>query len=137
MADKLPQVSPAALPPSPRRPELRAEDIEPHRRDPKKDAREFPAYPPKAHPLAQRQNVPSPVAFGKLDPRAAKVAQRSAWWEDPIALGSLLILLPPVGLAAVWMSKRYSSDARWALTVVTALMMCLMSAVTIAALVIR
>ena len=42
-----------------------------------------------------------------------------------------------VGLAAVWMSKRYSNDARWALTVMTALTMCLMSAVVIAALVMR
>ena len=59
------------------------------------------------------------------------------WWEDPVALGSLLILLPPVGLAAVWASKRYSSDARWALTVMTALTMCLMSAILIAAIAMR
>ena len=52
----------------------------------------------------------------------------------PVALGSLLILVPPIGLAAVWSSKRYSSDARWALTVMTALTMCLMSAVAIAVL---
>lgn len=55
-----------------------------------------------------------------------------AWWEDPIAIGSMLILLPPVGLAALWTSKRYSNDARWALTVVTALMLCLATAAAVA-----
>ena len=90
-------------------------DIVPHRHDPRKDAREFPAY----------------VAGGVIDPRfaakqahalhvqnAQKVAAAAAgkpppaWWEDPVALGSLLILVPPIGLAAVWSSKRYSNDAR-------------------------
>ncbi len=85
----------------------------------------------------------------RLDPRVAERDQAvraqakasaikpSGWWEDPIALGSLLILLPPMGLAAVWSSKRYSSDARWALTVMTALTMCLMTAVVLAALTLR
>lgn len=139
LQQKLPQVSPAALPPPPKKVELRVEDIEAHRRDPRKDAREFPAYPPKQHPLAQRQQLPSPLHHPYEKP--AKLADvpkaPPQWWEDPIALGSLLILLPPVGLAAVWMSKRYSSDARWALTVMTALTMCLMSAIVIAALVMR
>jgi hypothetical protein len=68
---------------------------------------------------------------------AAAMQTPQAWWEDPVALGSLLILVPPIGLAAVWASKRYSSDARWALTVMTALTMCLMSAVLIAVLAMR
>ena len=71
--------------------------------------------------------------------RAAVAAARDArspavWWEDPVALGSLLIVLPPVGLAAVWSSKRYTRDAQWALTVMTALTMCLTTAIVIAAL---
>ena len=76
----------------------------------------------------------------KLAQQEALAAARGAaqqWWEDPVALGSLLILVPPVGLAAVWSSKRYSNDARWALTVMTALMMCLVSAIFIAALVLH
>ncbi len=133
LAAKLPQVSPAALPPSPRKPELRAEDVVPHRRDPKHDAREFPAYPPN---YAALKRVADPRPSPKL-PIGADPKPPPQWWEDPIALGSLLILLPPVGLAAVWMSKRYSTDARWALTVMTALTMCLMSAIVIAALVMR
>jgi hypothetical protein len=133
----------SALPPPPRPPVLAAVDVVAHRRDPRKDAREFPAFPP--FPQA-----------GVIDPRAVaaqahalhvhnaqKIAAAAAgkapavWWEDPVALGSLLILVPPVGLAAVWSSKRYSSDARWALTVMTALTMCLMSAIVIAALAMR
>lgn len=137
IADKLPQVSPAALPPPPKKAEVRAEDIEPHRRDPRKDAREFPAYPPKQHPLAQRQQIQALHPYEKPAKLAEVPKAPPQWWEDPIALGSLLILLPPVGLAAVWTSKRYSSDARWALTVMTALTMCLMSAIVIAALVMR
>ena len=57
-----------------------------------------------------------------------------AWWEDLVAVGSLRILVPPIGLAAAWASKRDSSDARWALTGMTALTMCLMIAVLIAVL---
>jgi hypothetical protein len=128
-----PQISQAALlPAAPRRPEP---EIVPHRRDPRKDVREFAAYVP---PLAidphvaikqaraiQMQNAQKAAV-------AAAIAPAQAWWEDPVALGSLLILVPPVGLAAVWSSKRYSSDARWALTVMTALMMCLMTAIAIA-----
>ena len=142
LAERMP-VSAAALPPPPRKPEVRAEDVEPHRNDPRRNARELPVYPVKQHPLAQRQQIASPLAgpmagmpYAKPE-RAAEVKSPPQWWEDPIALGSLLILLPPVGLAAVWMSKRYSSDARWALTVMTALTMCLMSAIVIAALVIK
>lgn len=143
LAERMP-VSAAALPPPARKPEVRVEDIEAHHNDPRKNAREFPVYPAaKQHPLAQRQQIPSPhvgpmanMPYAKPE-RAPEVKPPPQWWEDPIALGSLLILLPPVGLAAVWMSKRYSSDARWALTVMTALTMCLMSAIVIAALVIK
>jgi hypothetical protein len=137
-----PKVSASALPPPPAyRPDL-AGDMVPHRSDPRKNARELPAFIPAA-------SIPSPLVDPRVlaqqahaqhvqDARKAAVAAASkpaaVWWEDPVALGSLLILLPPVGLAAVWSSKRYSSDARWALTVMTALTMCLMTAVIIAAL---
>jgi hypothetical protein len=123
----------------------------PHRRDPRKDVRLFAAVPaggllPLSPSVAANdaRHVAAHEAYAAL--RAAKplpvVADRlatkpAAWWEDPIALGSLLILAPPIGLAAVWSSKRYAGDARWALTVMTALTMCLMSAIVIAALVMR
>lgn len=111
-----PRVAPALAPPA-RRPEPA---METRRSDPRKYAREMPASP------MVRPNVASVV-----ESRAAALAP-SAWWEDPIAVGSLLTLVPPIGLAALWTSKRYSADARWALTVVTALMMCLATAATIA-----
>jgi hypothetical protein len=114
-----PVVSPAALPPPPKKQE---EQYVYRRGDPAKDARMFPAYPMK-----------KPAAAAP----AQKQHEARAWWEDPVAIGSLLILLPPVGLAAVWRSKHYTTDARWALTVMTALTMCLVSAITIAILALR
>jgi hypothetical protein len=136
-----PQVSQAALLPQP--PARPAPEVVQHRRDPRKDAREFPAYVPGgvidprlAAQQAHAQHLQN--AFKQAQRRAANDAANHegavAWWEDPVALGSLLILVPPIGLAAVWSSKRYSNDARWALTVMTALTMCLVSAVVIAVL---
>lgn len=127
----VPQISQAALlPAAPRRPEP---EIVPSRRNPQKDVREFAAYVPPSDPQAAiRQARAIQVHNAQKAAVAAASAPPQAWWEDPVALGSLLILVPPVGLAAVWSSKRYSSDARWALTVMTALMMCLMTAIAIA-----
>jgi hypothetical protein len=132
-----PQVSASALPPPPVYKPERAEDMVPHRHDPRKDARQFAAFVPErvVDPRAVAQQA---HALHVQDARKAALLEASrspaAWWEDPVAMGSLLILVPPVGLAAVWSSKRYSSDARWALTVMTALTMCLMTAIVIAAL---
>ena len=70
-------------------------------------------------------------ALGKKAPAA------QAWYEDPVALGTLLLMVPPIGLAALWSSKRYSNDARWALTVMTGLTLCLGAAVAIAVLALR
>jgi len=112
-----PIVTPAHAPPRRKEP-LPEPEFRPS--DPGKHARMFPAVLPKKQKAATPKQEPS-----------------RAWWEDPVAVGSLLILLPPVGLAAVWRSRAYSSDARWALTVMTALTMCLMSAVVIAVLALR
>lgn len=132
----LPVVSSSALPmPPPPRPQP-VQEVVPHRRDPRKDVRQIPALDPRAF---QRANL-HPQEAARLVYEQARYEARqpkppAAWWEDPVALGSLLILVPPIGLAAVWSSKRYSSDARWALTVMTALTMCLMCAIVIAVLV--
>jgi len=133
-----PQVSRAALPSAPPQPPpAQAQRVEPsipaHRRDPRRDVREMPAYP---YAKGGAEHAEAMRAYHAL--RAADVvgpgarSRAGVWWEDPVAIGSLLILLPPLGLAAVWASKRYSNDARWALTVMTALMMCLVTAVAIA-----
>jgi hypothetical protein len=135
-----PQVSASALPPMPVYRPTPAEDVVAHRRDVRKDVREFAAFVPASavdpRAVAQQahaQHVQN-AQRAAMAAAAGKGSTRGAWWEDPVALGSLLILVPPVGLAAVWSSKRYSSDARWALTVMTGLTMCLLTAIVIAVL---
>ena len=92
---------------------IRTQDVHAHVRNPRSDVRAFPAH----------------VPVSKAAPAAS-----AAWWENPVVLGSLLLLVPPIGLAAVWGTARYSRDARWALTIMTALTMCLTTAVAIVAL---
>ena len=60
-----------------------------------------------------------------------KVSRRGAWYEAPAADGSLLVMCPPIGLAVLRTSKRYSTDSRWALTIMTALTLCLAPAVVV------
>jgi hypothetical protein len=78
-----------------------------------------------------RQDERRALYLQERDKLIANAPARS-WYEDPVALGTLLIIFPPIGLAALWSSKRYSNDARWALTVMTALMMCLGAAIAVA-----
>ncbi len=94
--------------------------IVPHRRDPRRDVRAMPAVDP-----------------AMVHARASLPAEPRAWWEDPIALGSLLVVAPPIGLACVWRSKNYSTDARWALTVMSVLVTCFAFSVVLALLVVR
>lgn len=94
-------------------------------RDPRRDARQMKAFDP--HVARMRQSS-APLVPAGLE---------SAWWEDPVALGVLLLVLPPVGLACVWNSKRYSNDARWALTAMSTLLTCFAGAVVLALLLTR
>lgn len=121
------KVSPA-LPPV--RPKKATTPFTPHRRNPAKDVRIFPAVSP-----AQIEAVRRLV----VEERAKLLAgpTPSAWYEDPIALGSLLLMCPPIGLTVLWTSKRYSTDARWALTIMTALTLCLAASVVIAVFALR
>ena len=128
-----PQVSASALPPAPVYRPTPAQDVVPHRHDARHDVRQFAAIDSAALARAAHAQNLRHAQKAAMAAAAGKAA-RGAWWEDPVALGSLLILAPPIGLAAVWSSKRYSSDARWALTVMTALTMCLMTAIVIASL---
>ena len=138
-----PQAS--ALPPPPVYRPAPAHEVIAHRRDARKDVRMFAAFVPgrivdprvaaqQAHAQHVQYAQRASMAAAGVGQVAAPANPRGAWWEDPVALGSLLILLPPIGLAAVWSSKRYSSDARWALTIMTGLTMCLVTAIVIAAL---
>lgn len=108
------------------------------RRDPNKDVRMFPLVSPNAvhaHKRRELYEEAQRAALKDVRPSYESLAPSQtprAWYEDPIALGTLLIMVPPIGLAAVWTSKRYSNDARWALTVMTGLTMCLAAAVLVA-----
>lgn len=110
------------------------------RNDPNRNARAFEAVSPEQIAAEQRKRLlvdARRTAMGKKPLRPANDTEPAdlgprAWYEDPMAIGTLLILLPPLGLAAIWSSKRYSNDARWALTVMTGLTMFLVAAVVIA-----
>lgn len=117
------------------------------RKDPAKEARIFGAVSPdevaaqqkrRLYAEAQARLIQRPaVMAGGARPSVESIpavpgVPSGAWYEDPVALGTLLILAPPVGLAALWASKRYSNDARWALTVMTGLVLCLATAIVIA-----
>jgi hypothetical protein len=108
------------------------------RSDPQRNARAFEAISPEEVAEQQRKRLfaeAQRAAMGKKPAKPANDTQRAeprAWYEDPVALGTLLILVPPIGLAALWSSKRYSSDARWALTIMTGLTMFLVAAVFLA-----
>jgi hypothetical protein len=123
-------VAPVAMPPPPKRPE---QPIIAHRHNPAKDARLFAAISHEEVLAAKRRELYAAEKAKLL----GKAPPAQAWYEDPIALGTLLIIIPPIGLAALWSSKRYSSDARWALTIMTALVLCLGAAVTIAIVALR
>jgi len=123
---------PAAMPRALARPEG---PIIAHRHDPANDVRMFAAVSHEEVLAAKRRELYAAEKAKLLGKAPAPAAQ--AWYEDPIALGTLLIMFPPIGLAALWSSKRYSSDARWALTIMTALVLCLGAAVTIAVIALR
>lgn len=122
------EVSPAKpfLAPKPKPKAPPVVDMTPPRKiDTSRKARVLPAYVPQTPQPAHRPHQARPHVM------------RAAWYEDPVALGSLLILLPPIGLAALWSSKRYGTDARWALTIMTGLTMSLTAAVFVAAVFLR
>lgn len=100
-----------------------------HRRNPAHDARIFAAPDFRSTPPGA---VPQHAWARPVRREGAAAIPARAWWEDPVVVGSLLLLAPPVGLAALWSSRRYGSEARTALTIMTGLMMCLLTAVAIA-----
>lgn len=128
------QISPAAMAPQPVRARAPEQPVVAHRHNPAKDVRQLPAVSLEDVLAAKKRALyadEKAKALGKAPPPA------QAWYEDPVALGTLLLVLPPIGLAALWSSKRYSSDARWALTVMTGLTLCLGAAIAIAVLALR
>ncbi len=113
--------------------------------------RHVPGAPPLpvSHRMSSYTGLPAP---GPLPQRpvvnaaaAAKVVVRDApvlpplrppvtipWWDDPIMVGSLLVVLPPLGLTALWASRCFSREARVAITAMMGLLFSLFTAVVIA-----
>lgn len=69
-------------------------------------------------------------------PIASKMTDRDAWWHDPVAVGTFLAVFPPLGFTLLWASPRYSRDARWAISILTVVMMTLVATVATVALVV-
>lgn len=113
LASALPRPSPAPVPAW--QPPRQDAPVNRHIRNPAKDVRMMKAV------------VPPPPRVASPPP-----AKAADWWEDPVALGLLLVFAPPLGLTCAWTSKRYSTDARWALTLMTTLMTAIFGAVTLA-----
>jgi hypothetical protein len=118
-------------PVGPVRPPLQA-PIVPHPHRPQNDVRMFAAVTAES---VQKRRPRQDLAEARA--KVLGTIHQGAWYEDPLALGTLLIVFPPVGLATLWTSKRYSNDARWALTVMTGLTMCLGAAIFVAILALR
>lgn len=91
------------------------------RSEPFRHAMMFPAMP--ALPGARAQLVPKAVPNVRSE--RAQGAVHDETWTSPLAIGLLLIALPPAGLAAVWSHPRYDRDAKWALTLSTMMFMAL------------
>ena len=121
----------------------RIDDRPPRRIDPRKHAQIFPVSPLVLHEQAlalqgKALAIRADVRDLKRTPRSITGSHRhrtaTAWWESPIAVGLMLLVAPPVGLAAVWGSRRYDRDARIALSMATGLflMMATIMLVTLA-----
>lgn len=101
-------------------------DVEPgppKARDPRRDVAIFAAVPVAAPVIGTAERARRALeADGR---RRAVQGSPTATLDQPLVIGLLLFLVPPVGLAALWSSPRYTRDARWALTMTTSLAMCL------------
>jgi hypothetical protein len=106
---------------------------------------------PRSNPVtpadrARPSAVPDPAALlpaPTLRPRRARASPAPdlaggvlpgarPWWDDPIAIGGLLVVVPPVGLAALWASRCFSREGRLAITAMMGLMLSLLTALAVA-----
>ena len=73
-------------------------------------------------PPLRKRNTP-PELHGKAG-RSVESGRQSRF-EDPISVGILLAVLPPVGFMMLWGSPRYSRDAKLAITALMTVFMIL------------
>ena len=90
-----------------------------------------PPVPPPPWPdrMALLPYAAGPAAAPVRAPqRGAEGGGAVLWWDDPITVGALLVVVPPMGLAALWSSRHFSREGRLALTLMMGLMMTLVTA---------
>jgi hypothetical protein len=88
-----------------------------------------PAPPRAAEPARARRNR---QAMPETVPDAVPAAYAVPWWDDPVTIGALLVAMPPIGLAALWASRHYGKEARWAISGMMGLMLTLLAAIAVA-----
>jgi hypothetical protein len=117
--------------------------------------REMPAVPPALVPSAIATFVPLPApkrrslveasprvartrhpvrqmrAFEPVGPTKQDAVRREPLHEHPLVVGALIVVLPPMGIAAVWASKRYSFAGKLAVTLFTAFAMLVAAATAV------
>jgi len=88
----------------------------------------FPAMDPAMRPAMARaadRVITSPDLFRpplrkrNTPPASLRRAGQTSWtsrFEDPVSVGILLAILPPIGFMMLWGSPRYSRDAKMAIT---------------------
>ena len=92
-------------------------------------------------PPLRRRNTPpgSPMAAERAPYREASVAAHrvsGSSLEDPVSVGILLAVLPPIGFMMLWGSQRYSRDAKIAITALMSVFMLLATAALCTALIV-
>jgi hypothetical protein len=108
---------------------------------------QLPEAPSRSNPPAQPDTAtaPGPVPPPRAEepkraqprapdaaPEALPVVRSRPWWDDPVTIGALLIVIPPIGFAALWASRHYGKEGRWAISGMMALMLSLLTAVVVA-----
>jgi hypothetical protein len=80
-----------------------------------------------------RAAEPKPAQQGRpVEPEVLQTVRSRPWWDDPVTIGALLVVIPPIGLAALWASRHYSKEGRWAISAMMGLMLSLLTAVVVA-----
>ncbi len=76
-------------------------------------------------PLRRRNTPPKSLLETPTVTTRERAARRWASLEDPISVGILLAVVPPVGFMMLWGSPRYSRDAKLAITALMTVFMVL------------
>lgn len=64
-------------------------------------------------------------AWARSDRTPRRARESGSVFSSPLMVGLLMMVLPPVGVAAAWSSPRYDREGRIAVTITASLFMCL------------